>query len=109
MTPITIGKLRHRLRLEAPSRTPDGGGGAAVTWTLVAEVWAAFRPYGGSERDEHDGLKARISHEVWIRHRGDVRPDMRFVMGERVFEILAAIVVEGNARWLRCLTEERLG
>jgi len=109
MNAITIGKLRHRLRLEAPNRTGDGGGGAAVTWSLVAEVWAAFQPFVGAEREEHDGLKARVSHEVWIRHRDDVRPDMRFVMGTRVFEILAALDIEGRARWLRCLTEERLG
>lgn len=109
MTAITIGKLRHRLRIEAPTRTPDGGGGAAITWSLVAEAWAAFRPATGSESEQHDGLKARVSHEVWIRHRDDVRPDMRFVMGTRVFEILAVIEVDGNARWLRCLTEERLG
>lgn len=107
MSGITIGKLRHRLRLEAPARTADGGGGADVSWSLVAEVWAAFRPYTGSEREEHDGLKARVSHEVWIRRRDGVRSDMRFVMGARVFDVLAVLDIEERGRWLRCLTEER--
>ena len=100
-----IGALRHRLTLEAPSRAGDGGGGAAVTWEAVAELWAAVRPISGDERLRADAVSGRITHEVWIRHRADVAPAMRFTHGARILEI-AAVLDAGRRDRLRCLCEE---
>ena len=74
-----------------PSRTADGGGGAIVTWEPVAELWAAVRPISGDERLRHDAVTARVTHEVWIRHRADVVPAMRFVAGPRILDIVAVL------------------
>lgn len=108
MTRIAIGEMRYRLALEAPLETPDGGGGASRTWSLLAEVWGAIRPVTGTERFEADGLSGRVSHEIWIRHRTGVTPDMRLRLGARVFEIRAVIDVNERRRFLRCLAEERV-
>lgn len=103
-----IGALDHRLMLEAPSRTADGGGGATVNWSLAAEVWGAVRPLTGSESLEAEGLKGRVSHEIVIRYRVGVTPLMRFSLGARHFDIRTAIDISEERRWLRCLVEERL-
>lgn len=108
MREASVGEMRHRLALEAPLDTPDGGGGATRTWSLVAEVWGAIRPASGGESVEADGVSGRVSHEVWIRHRPGVAPDMRFRMGARVFEIRSAIDMNERRRMLRCLVEERV-
>lgn len=107
MTVISIGELSHRFALQAPVRAPDGGGGATVTWSLIAELWGALRPVSGGERLEADGLKERIGHEIWIRHREGVTAEMRFVLGPRVFDIRAVMDVGERRRFLRCLVEER--
>lgn len=106
MSAITIGELRQRLALQAPVATDNGGGGVTRTWTLVAEVWGALRPLSGSEGVVADGLAGRVSHEVWIRHRAGVRPEMRFALGTRLFDIKAVIDVGERHRFLRCLVEE---
>jgi SPP1 family predicted phage head-tail adaptor len=105
MTVPRIGALRHRLTLESPSRTGDGGGGAAVTWQLVAELWAHVRPISGDERLRADGVSGRVTHEVWLRHRADVVPAMRFTHGARILEIVA-VLDPGRRDRLRCLCEE---
>ncbi|WP_439542641.1 phage head closure protein [Hyphomicrobium sp.] len=105
---MTIGDMRHRLHLEAPLESPDGGGGVTRTWALVAEVWAALKPVSGGETVEADGVSGRVSHEVWIRFRAGVLPEMRFTLGTRVFEIRAAIDTGERHRFLRCLVEERV-
>lgn len=105
---VSIGDLRHRLALQAPLATADGGGGATRTWALVAEVWGAIRPAGGNEAVEADGLHGRVSHEIWIRHRSSVVPEMRFVLGARAFEIRAVIDSGERHRFLRCIVEERV-
>ena len=78
---MNIANLRERLTLEQPVRTPDGGGGAAVTWQTVTELWAYVRPISGDERLAHDQLSGRLTHEVWIRYRAGVLPAMRFTQG----------------------------
>lgn len=102
----TIGDMRTRLQLEAPLESPDGGGGVTRTWSLVAEVWAALKPVSGGETVEADGVSGRVSHEIWIRFRAGVLPEMRFKFGARVFEIRAAIDTGERHRFLRCLVEE---
>ncbi len=106
MTSISIGALRQRLTLQSPSRVDDGGGGATVTWDTVAELWAYVRPITGDERLRHDAVTARVTHEVWIRHRSDVAPAMRFTDGARVLDIVA-VLDPGRRDRLQCLCEER--
>ena len=103
-----IGKLRQRLTLQQPVRAADGGGGAAVTWTFVADVWAAMSPIGGDERVDADALQGRLTHEVWIRFRSDVAAQMRFILGARIFDIRGVADIEEAHRFQRCLVEERL-
>ncbi len=106
MKPSGIGALRERLTLQSPSRADDGGGGAVVTWNAVAELWAAVRPISGDERLRHDAVTARVTHEVWIRHRADVVPAMRFAAGARILDIVAVLAPDRRDR-LQCLCEER--
>ena len=108
MTSERIGALDHRLTIEAPSRTSDGGGGAAIIWTLVDEVWGAMRPISASESLDAEGLKGRVSHEIVIRFRPGVSPKMRFRLAARLFDIRSAVDAEEEHRFLRCLVEERL-
>ena len=108
MTRMPIGEMRHRLAIEAPLETADGGGGVARVWSLVAEAWGSVQPVSGSERVEADGLQGRVSHEIWIRHRAGLGPHMRFKLGARIFEIRAVIDSGERRRFLRCLVEERV-
>lgn len=103
---MNIALLRERLTLEQPVRAPDGGGGAAVTWQAVAELWAFVRPVSGDERLAHDQVSGRLTHEVWIRYRPGVLPAMRFTQGARIYEIAAVVEAERRRR-LKCLCEER--
>jgi len=103
-----IGALRHRIDLEAPIRTNDGGGGASVTWSTLAEIWASIEPMNGQESVLGDGLASRISHEIVVRHRSGLEPSMRFRLGARVFEIKAVLDIDERGRMLRCLCREEL-
>lgn len=104
---IRIGELRQRLSIEQPQRTGDGGGGASETWVGIGEVWARVRPLSGEERADADALAGVVSHEVVIRYRTDLAPEMHFRRGERLFDIRAVLDLDDNRRFLRCLVEER--
>jgi SPP1 family predicted phage head-tail adaptor len=102
------GALRHRLILETASGVDDGGGGEeSLTWEEVARLWAAIRPLGGREQALTGQMDGRVSHEIIMRWRSGVRPDMRLRRGGRVFHILAVMDGGERGRWLRLLCEER--
>lgn len=103
-----IGALRRRLRIEAPQRSPDGGGGAVVDWQLVAEVWARIAPVSGRERAYAEQIAAEVSHRITIRYRGDVEPRMRLCADDRVFAIEAVFDPDERRRRLVCLAREQL-
>lgn len=108
MSVLHIGAMRHRIVLEEATRVADGGGGAVITWDAVAELWASITPTTGSEAVIADQLAGRVSHEIIVRHRADIVPAMRFRLGARIFEILAALDVAERRRQLRCLCREEL-
>lgn len=105
--PIAIGDLRHRLVIESATRASDGGGGATLTWAAIGEVWAAIWSRAAGEAFAHDRIAGQATHDIWIRHRDDVRPEMRFRLEDRVFDILGVIDPDDRGRWLRCPCEER--
>lgn len=106
MSAPAAGALRHRLLLEAHSRTGDEGGTAAIAWSEIGEVWGRIVPTSGREIAFRDGVTARLTHEITLRWTGGVHPHMRLRLGDRTFQIHAAIDQGERRRWLRCLCEE---
>ncbi len=104
---IRIGELRQRIVIEQPERIGDGGGGAVESWTELSEVWARLRPLSGVERTEADAIGGSVSHEVVMRYRSDVGPELRMRIGNRLFDIRVAFDIDERHRFLRCLLEER--
>lgn len=105
--PVKAGDLRHRVTIESALRTSDGAGGSTTEWQTVAEVWAAIWSRTVGEAFTLDRVAGTATHDIWMRHRADVKPDMRIRFGTRVFDILGAIDVEDRGAWLRCPVEER--
>lgn len=105
-----IGSMRHRLRIEAPSGTADGGGGqGADPWVAaipVATVWGRVEPVRGAERLQAMRLASPVTHRIVIRYRPHIEPTMRIVFGTRVFNIRAVLNPGESNRRLELLCEE---
>ena len=101
-----IGSLRHRVVIQQPVRSADGGGGASLVWSPVASVWAAVEPLSGQEKALYDGIEASLTHRVTLRYRAGLSPEMRFVHAGRSFDIAAIRNVEERNITLICLCTE---
>lgn len=107
MTSPVIGTLRHRVTLQRPTRTATEGGGATIAWSSAGSMYARIEPVAGREVVTADGVNARVTHKVLIRHRTDIGAEMRFLEGNRALDIRAILALDGRRRWLQCLCEER--
>lgn len=104
---MSIGDLRHKIKIQEAVRTGDGGGGAEVVWRDVAEVWARIEPASGREEINAEKRRGRISHMVTVRWRPGMQPTQRFVLGARVFLIESVTDPGERRRWLNCSCVER--
>ncbi|MGE3831357.1 MAG: phage head closure protein [Parvibaculaceae bacterium] len=95
-----IGRLRHRLTLEAPVTDADDIGGRSVAWTPVATMWAAIETVNGKEIAALGQTDAQLIHRITIRHRDGVGPAMRLRKGARIFEIVSVRDPDGRKRFL---------
>lgn len=101
-----IGRLRHRATVEQPVAVPDGGGGSATVWEMVATVWVAIDALSAAERDAAGRLDGIASHRVVMRFRDDIRGGMRLTRGSRRFRLLASHDPDGRRRFLILTAEE---
>ena len=67
---MRIGKLRHRVRLERPSRTQDPATGEMIDgWELVDTLWASIEPLSAREFIAAMSTQSEVTARILIRHR----------------------------------------
>lgn len=107
MSDTTIGRMRHRIMVEAPLRVPDGSGGVIESWTEVAALWARIIDRAGTEAFSADGISGTLTHEVTLRPHPDLVPRNRIRLVNRSFHILSVRTLGEPADRVTCLCEER--
>jgi len=78
-----------------------------VTWKPIAEVWAGIWPRSAGESVQQDRVAGTATHDIWLRYRSDIRPEMRIAAGPRTFGILGVMDVDDCRHWLKCIVEQR--
>jgi SPP1 family predicted phage head-tail adaptor len=88
---IGAGQLKHRVVIQSFTTTQSQSGQVSRTYNTLATVWAKVTPTTGREYYQSDRINAEVTHQVTIRYRDDVKPDMRIIHRGRTFEIESVI------------------
>ena len=104
-----IGRMRHRLTLEAPVESDDGAGGRSLAWTAIATVWGAIEEVSGQEAAPEEAEIELRRLRITVRASVEIRASRRFVAGDRIIDILGVRDAEGRGRYLLCDCRERRG
>lgn len=102
-------RLTKRVTFQEENAVPDEAGGYDITWDDVATVWACIEPLKGQKTDERgETYKQELYRfaRITIRHRGDIRADMRMSYGGRVFAIIGLIDPDETQERLELLVRE---
>lgn len=77
---LNAGRLRHRVRIERPTRTQDPATGDLTTvWAEVATVAAAIEPLSARDFIAAQQVQSKVQVRIVIRWRAGLTHDMRLV------------------------------
>jgi SPP1 family predicted phage head-tail adaptor len=85
--PIRIGRLRHRMTIEAPVDAADGAGGAVRSYEAVATVWAGIEPVSAAHRFEAGRAGQTVTHRIVMRSGWSLGLSHRLRQGTKIFAI----------------------
>ncbi len=105
-----IGKMRHQVAVQNPTRTADGDGGYTESYAAAAPspVWAQIDPATPSaiERVAGNTIEAPITHIVSIRSHASVNMKTRLVFGSRNLAVRGIQKVDEVGEWMVLSCEE---
>lgn len=106
LTFMDPGMLRTPLDLQASTDAPDGQGGIDQSWATIATLFAHVEPKSAKREVRGRAREANITHKITIRHRDDIKNDMRFLRNERELLIHSVHDLDETSRYLICHCEE---
>lgn len=115
MLKLSVGDMRHRVKLQTPSQVADGAGGFTVTWTDTATLWAKVEGLNVAAREAVRAAAERstVRWLVTVRYRTDITfaPDCRLLWtnrSDRTLKILSTTELPSDGHFLTIECEEEL-
>lgn len=87
---IRAGDLNMRGLLQRRIERNNDSGGQDVTYQAVASIWCGDKSaigLTGHQLREAQRLNSTLTHAIQVRHRDDITPTMRLVIGALVLTI----------------------
>lgn len=104
---MRIGELRHRVIIQEYREIVDQYGTPIDQgWQDVCTVWAAVEPIQGREYILLQNTQSELTARIRIRYRPGIKPAMRVVYGQRVFDIQSVIDPEERHIELQLMCKE---
>ena len=106
---MNAGCLRHRIQFQSKTKGRDRFNAEKEEWNDLFPTWSEIKPGSTREFLAAQQLKSTLSHEVTIRYRNNITPDMRIRYGSRHFNIHGIRNVGERNAWLVLTCEEFFG
>ena len=103
----TAGQLRHCIKIQKQGEGVNDWGEPVHDWQDVCSPWADIRQPSGLSAIKADAQVSIVRTSVRIRFRTDVKPGMRVVHGDRIYDIKAGpLAVDGKRVFIDLICEE---
>lgn len=95
-------RLNRRIQIQQPSSAQDEYGHPLGEWETVSTVWAEIKDASGREYFAAQASQSEVQTKITIRKRAGVKPEMRVVYGEDIYEIKAVLNQTTRTLLLMC-------
>jgi SPP1 family predicted phage head-tail adaptor len=99
---MRAGKMRCRGVVQQPPTSRSSS-----TWTTYINAWAEITARSQREYMNGNANQSEITHEIRMRYRSGVTPDMRFSYNGRYFRFVSVVNVDERDRELYIEATER--
>jgi SPP1 family predicted phage head-tail adaptor len=105
---VRIGKLRHRVTVQAPSVVKDTLAQDVKSWATVGTFWAEVVPKGGREAVNAQQVRADSNFVVRMRYQGStaITPQCQLIHRGRTLKITSVNDVDERRRELEIACQE---
>ena len=105
---IEAGRLRFPLTLQNEVTVIGSKGQAKEEWQDELNIYADIRPLMGRIAEIAKQRQPLATHALTARHHPSIKPQKRFLYGERIFNILEVLNIDERNRHLEMLCAEVL-
>ena len=105
---MKISKLRHFIEIQHRIESKNEFGEAEYTWEEFVKTWAEIKPITSKEFFSAQGVQNETTHRVIIRYITGIKPDMRIIFENRVFEITSIRDYFERHKFLEIMCKENL-
>jgi SPP1 family predicted phage head-tail adaptor len=102
----SIGARRWLFTLEAPADTADDIGGVSRAYVANATIRARLTDISVAPGFRNDQQGQIVTHEIAFRARDGLSAEMRFRLGDRIFQIIGVEAIDEKGLFVRALCEE---
>ncbi len=96
------GRMKWRITLLRPVKTPDSMGGAKSSYQAAGKVWAEFRNPNAKELTAAGTVISDLLRLVSIRRRRDIRRGWRVQHDGRSFDVLHTYDIDRETTMFVC-------
>lgn len=100
------GRLNKKVQIQRLTNLKNEYGEFEEVWQDLKEVWAEVKPLTGRSFFSAQQLNSEITHSVIIRYIENIKPSMRVMYKERVFEILYIMDFNEENKALQLMCKE---
>lgn len=104
---MNIGRMDRRITLQSLSVTRDEWNHPAETWTNLATIWATKTSRRSTDPTEAKQVVALNVVDWYVRHRTDVKADMRLTDADGLIYYITGVEEVGRKQGLKIITELR--
>jgi len=101
-----VGKLRHRVTIEALTETRNSSGGEKFIWQPICTVNAEIVPLSGKSLFAAQQNHSEVTGIIKMRYRADINAKQRAVHKDKIYSIQAVINIGERNRELHLMTSE---
>ena len=92
---VVIGKRRHYIEIQSPTRVSDSQGGFTISgWTTTTSEWSHAKPLSGSRTLDQGGIKYQLAVEFTIRRGTTITSASRIVWNSENYAIHSVVPSE---------------
>jgi len=102
---MRAGNLKHKIVIQTYTEPQNDFGEVVKGWADFKTAYASITPLSAKEFYKA-GVQAEATHKIEVRYLKDIKPKMRVVYQDRIFDITSVLNIREENKTLQLICSE---